>query len=604
MSPATATDDSGATPTISYSPTSFGVGTTTVTWTATDAAGNTATTTSQVAVYLSVNVSVDVPSSCTVTDSDGVQHSYNATSSTAYIGICAVQAAIDQGAVNAIFSNAFPTLGLFVTTLNTVAADPSSQFWALYQNGGFASLGLSALPVSTGDTLKLELHDFSDNPQGDQLSVTITSLVASSTLSASSTPAVIVQGGGGGGFSHLTFSVPNAIGFLTSKQGANGSFADDRLTDWAALAYAVADQSTAKQLLTNYLTASNPLLVTLTDYERHAMALEALGINPYTGTTIDTITPIVSAFDGTKLSSLVNINIFALFPLLHAGYSASDTMIQKIVAYILSQQSADGSWSDPDTTSAAIQALAPLNSLPGVNDALAKGRTFLRSIQNSNGSIGGQNLEFQTAWALQAIAALGENQLNWTAPSYDPLDYLASIQQTDGGVDSVTVDASTRVWATEYAIPAAAGKPWGTLLMNFSKPANAVPGTTSTTASTTVATSTAPTATSTPIIASSTPAVATTTTVSAPAAPTPETAPLISAPPTTPQAPQPPVAATPVAPTPDDAITAANTQLAAAGVIGIDYGSWWFLLLLILLAIFLAVLGWSLTNAWQNRRRS
>ena len=48
--PATATDDSGATPVITYAPTSFGLGTSTVVWTATDGSGNVATTTSLVVI--------------------------------------------------------------------------------------------------------------------------------------------------------------------------------------------------------------------------------------------------------------------------------------------------------------------------------------------------------------------------------------------------------------------------------------------------------------------------------------------------------------------------------------------------------------------------
>jgi hypothetical protein len=209
----------------------------------------------------------------------------------------------------------------------------------------------------------------------------------------------------------------------------------------------------------------------VTDYERHAMALEALGINPYTGTSVDYISPIVSAFDGTQIGDvhLDNDDIFALFPLLAAGYRSSDVVIAKTVAFILSAQSANGSWDNStDMTAAGVEALSQVRDLPGVSGAIANAEKYLHSAEQANGGFGNS---FSTSWALQAISALGEAPSAWAPSGLSPLSYLTSQQSADGGLESSSA-VQTRVWATAYAIPAALGKSWSALLQSFPKPAS------------------------------------------------------------------------------------------------------------------------------------
>ncbi len=313
-------------------------------------------------------------------------------------------------------------------------------------------------------------------------------------------------GGGGGGVSHLTFNVPAALAYLSNKQNADGSFSSSLLSDWAAIAFAAADPGEAKTKLRAHLISANPSLSGVQDYIRHAMALMALGIDPYKDAGMDYITPIVQSYDGTQIgdASLDNDDIFALFPLSHAGYNVNDTMIKNVVAFIVSKQQSNGSWTGgADMTAAAIQALTPFGSLPGVADSLVKARAYLHTQQENNGGFGSSSA---TSWSMQAIAAFGESETSWTAGGLYPRDYLASLQQSDGGVELTSASDLTRIWATEYAIPAATGATWNSLLSSFSKPTSGVTGggTTSTTATstatTTAATSTlsiAPTSTAT-----------------------------------------------------------------------------------------------------------
>jgi hypothetical protein len=273
--------------------------------------------------------------------------------------------------------------------------------------------------------------------------------------------------GGGGGVHHDTFSVHDAVSYLTDTQEDNGSFGTSFLSDWAALAFVAADHA-SQDSLRDYLASTPMTFSSVTDYERHAMALLALGINPYEGT--DVITPIVQAFDGTQIGNPHedNDDIFALFPLLHAGYSEDDVLIQKTVAFILLTQEEDGSWnSSVDMTAAAIQALALVDDLPGVEEALAQGEEYLRSTQEDDG---GWDNSFATSWVLQAIAALGDSPEEWEKNSSTPIDFLTNAQEEDGGVEDTGSSVEMRVWATSYAIPGALGKTWDSLLSSVLKP--------------------------------------------------------------------------------------------------------------------------------------
>lgn len=473
----------------------------------------TASTTPDTAHSTPLNIEghVDVPATCDIVDTDGITHHFPEDSSPSdYLGICAIHAALESGLIaHAQFSNQFPSIGLFITTINDVEADASSQYWALYHNGGFADCGLGCLPVAAGDTIKLQLEDFSGNNLGDSLTLHIDSLIATST--ATSTPPVVEENsssGRGGSSSNDEVDIDDAIWYLISQQLSDGSLSSSLLTDWAAIAFASAPSSSAKSKLRDYLRTASPALSNVTDYERHAMALQALNINPYTSSSRDYIAPITNAFDGTQIgdSTLDNDDIFAIFPLLHADYTTSDEIIKKVVAFIVARQKTDGSWDGSvDVTAAAIQALDMVSSLPGTSDAIAKGEYYLRGKQQQNG---GWENSFSTSWALQAIAALGQSASNWTPGSDTPEEYLAQLQQSDGGIDSPNTSNSMRIWATSYAIPAAQNKTWDSLLSSFSKPTaavNPVLGTTTTQTATTtiplaVASTTSTIATSTPLV--------------------------------------------------------------------------------------------------------
>ena len=278
------------------------------------------------------------------------------------------------------------------------------------------------------------------------------------------------SGGGGVAINNRSINVDKAFQFLADSQKTDGSFGSPLFTDWGAIALASGPQSVARGKISAYLKNEPDNFQNVTDYERHAMALLSLGINPYNGATIDYINKIVSAFDGVQIGDplLVNDDIFAIFPLLKSGYFANDSIIQKIIAFIISKQKNDGSFEESvDLTASAIQALSLTPSLPNVNIVLSKARTYLASQQKFDGGFDNSDA---TSWTLQAIKALGESNLNWTKNNNTPNNFLSGFQQDDGGLLLKSTDLNFRIWTTAYAIPAALNKTWNDILVSFPKP--------------------------------------------------------------------------------------------------------------------------------------
>lgn len=400
---------------------------------------------------------VVVPDACSVADTSGATHSFSGL-----LGICALVAAASEGYVSAYeLTNA--SFGLYLSGLNSVTL-ADDEYWALWLNGAYAQCGIACLPIEKGAILSFVRTTFSD-VETDRVDLRV---IGSSHVQTNTEGSDENTGGTGGtGDSAVSsFDTAKAFSYLVSLQEEDGTIENGLVTDWAAIAFSVSGApSSAKSLLKQYLKNEAVDLDTPSDYIRHAMAMLALDVNPYTGGPEDYITPIVESFDGTQLGedNYINDDIFSLFPLLHAGYSEEDQLIKDIVKFIVSQQAGDGSWHGIDLTAAAVQALEPVSSLPGVPAALEKAKTYLRGKQQANGGYGDP---FATAWVIQAIASLGDSVETWTVGGNDPLEYLTSQQQTDGRVKTASGTQMDAAWATAYAITAAKGATWHSLLDN------------------------------------------------------------------------------------------------------------------------------------------
>lgn len=283
------------------------------------------------------------------------------------------------------------------------------------------------------------------------------------------------NGCGGGGSTPATFSVPNALSYLSRMQASDGSFGGSTLyTDWAGIA--VASGNGSRTNILSYMSAHNSVSSLLTDNERHAMALLALGQNPYSFYGANYIEAITKSFDGTQFGdlSLTNDDIFALIPLASSGYTVSDDIITKDITFIIGKQQSNGSWEGSvDLTAAAVQALSPFSSTNGVPTALANAGSYLQNAQINDGGWG--NIS-SSSWAIQAMNTLGAS---WTKNGKSSADYLGAQQATDGAGLPSSETLENRIWATSYAIPAALGKPWNAILQSVTKPVNQINLTTS-----------------------------------------------------------------------------------------------------------------------------
>jgi hypothetical protein len=198
------------------------------------------------------------------------------------------------------------------------------------------------------------------------------------------------------------------------------------------------------------------------------MALMALAVNPYSGTPTNYIQKIVDGFDGEQFGSsdLVNDDIFALLVLAKAGYQSFDAEIAQTITFVLSNQESNGSFGSVDMTAAAVQAFAFVSEASGVSGSFADMREYLQDQQENSGGFGNV---YTTSWAMQAIATFGESELSWVKNQRTPGDFLYFQQALDGGMEEGGIKVN-RIWATSYAIPAALGKSWGSVLDQFAKP--------------------------------------------------------------------------------------------------------------------------------------
>jgi len=274
----------------------------------------------------------------------------------------------------------------------------------------------------------------------------------------------------------IKFDLEKAFNFLIVQQKENGSFGEDLYTDWVALTLASANYQSEVIKLIKYYGESKLESPSLTDYERRAMALMSLGLNPYKTNSENYIEKITASFDGKQFGDVQedNDDIFALIVLQNAGYKQEEKMISDDISFILSRQKENGSWDESiDMTGASMEALSVFKQDEKVNNALIKAKEFLKQNQKDNGSWNGS--PSSTAWAMEGILAMGEKIEDWKKNENTPLDYLASIQDIDGGIKNLSAgkegeNMQNKIWENAYVATALSGKTWNQIMQKFEKP--------------------------------------------------------------------------------------------------------------------------------------
>lgn len=314
------------------------------------------------------------------------------------------------------------------------------HYWSWDLNGGYASDSLNQYELIEGDSILLDFIEPS-----------------SQDIARASKPKGI--------FVKDQFYIDRAINFLSLNKKEDGSFGNSIYTDWVAIGVAKTKEKNSENIitdLTKYMKDQKFEAKSITDYERHAMALMSLGINPYDGTDINYISKIINSFDGEQIGEkdLINDDIFALLVLQNVGYNKEDEIIKKIISNILDNQSTNGSWGSVDMTGASIMALYNFKEVSSVRDSIIKAYKFIKSKEETSGNFGGNS--FSTSWAMQAFSLE-----SWYEDEViRSLEFLARLQHTEDGF--IRQDQKeNQIWATAYSIPAVLQMSWVKIMDSF-----------------------------------------------------------------------------------------------------------------------------------------
>ncbi len=268
------------------------------------------------------------------------------------------------------------------------------------------------------------------------------------------------------------FIPDQALDFLISKADKNGRFEDEMLSDWVAIAFSAIGYKNdfAEKIKDLIATRSFGDGWSLTDYERRAMVLMSMGIRPDRAEA-NYIEKIKSFYKNGQFGeeNLINDDIFAILVLKKAGADPNGKMTESALDFVLSRQSADGSFGGLDLTGAAMSIFSMFPAEPKIYEATQRAIEYLRKEQREDGGFGNP---FSTSWVLQGIVASGFKPENFYKNGKTPLQYLGDNQAFDGGI-LVSEKASDRerIWATAYAIPASIKATWPDIIKDFPPPA-------------------------------------------------------------------------------------------------------------------------------------
>jgi hypothetical protein len=190
------------------------------------------------------------------------------------------------------------------------------------------------------------------------------------------------------------------------------------------------------------------------DLEKVILALEGAGLNSRSFEGRDLVAALRSKRNSNgSWGGFVDFTAFGVFAMKAAGAPASE--LRRSTAWLRSAQNNDGGWgyepgsfSTPDSTGSALQALATT----GAGSAGGRGVSYLRRAQGSDGSFGANSQG--TAWAVQGLVAAGANPASFSAGGNTAFDFLAARQVRDGHYRYSASSDQTPIWVTSQALMA------------------------------------------------------------------------------------------------------------------------------------------------------
>jgi prenyltransferase beta subunit len=277
--------------------------------------------------------------------------------------------------------------------------------------------------------------------------------------------------------------VRDAIAYLEGAQNGDGGFgaapgqrSSDLITGWAVLGLEAGGRSpfdvrSRGHSAIDFVRAHAGEDADVGTLERTVIALRGAGVGvrrfggrPLLARLLASRRP-----DGS-FEAQVNLTSFGILALRAAGRRPRSPLIQKAAGWLEREQNADGGFafsarggaSDVDDTGAALQALAAAGRPR--SGAARRAARFVRRRQAPDGGFGqltGSHSNAQsTAWAIQGLVAVRVKvRALRQAGGRSPLEYLASLQRSDGSFRYSRTSAQTPVWVTAQAIAALRRRP-------------------------------------------------------------------------------------------------------------------------------------------------
>ncbi|MED0677133.1 S-layer homology domain-containing protein [Aneurinibacillus thermoaerophilus] len=268
-------------------------------------------------------------------------------------------------------------------------------------------------------------------------------------------------------------STGHSVGIEEAIQTASQyALSHNQLSEWEAIGLARAGQAVPASYLESIereVAAAKGQYRKVTDYERIALAVKAVGGDP---TAIAGYNFIEKIYNNSRMTNQgLNGPIFALIALDCGDYKTPEDAQwnrEKLIAYIVQHQYADGSWplspgaeSNLDITAMALTSLAPYKNRPEVQTVVDKAVAYLSAQQNETG---GYTFRFlgdvtePSETTAQVIIALTANGIDPTSAAFTKsgknlLHHLLSYRQSDGGFVHVAGGKTDRM-ATEQALQA------------------------------------------------------------------------------------------------------------------------------------------------------
>lgn len=274
-------------------------------------------------------------------------------------------------------------------------------------------------------------------------------------------------------------AIARAVHYLRFAQNPDGGFgpapksgSTQIHTGWTALGLAAAgrnprDVSQKGHSVIDYVNAHASQLNDVGELERTMLVLRAAGLPERLGGQNLLVALLKKQKSGGSFGT-VNHTAFGVMALRAAARSTRSKEVRAAVHYLLRAQNKDGGFgfskaagSDIDDTAAVIQALAAggRRSAPVVGRALR----YLRKAQRPDGGFGQMPTAVSnaqsTAFAVQGFVAAGVNPRK-VKRTRTPIEFLKSLQGSDGSVRYSRTSAQTPIWVTAQALVALEAKPY------------------------------------------------------------------------------------------------------------------------------------------------